>query len=175
MNASLNEMWVQYSLKARRWYWSLPPRDRIVVNFVGFFLVFAMVYMLIWTPLRDSAEQSILKWQNKQSVLDWIRSNEATVRSASSANKVAGGINQRNGQSLLTVVNSSAQRSNLALKRFEPDGDDKLRVWLENVSFNNAINWLNMLKNDFGISVSNISIEAHGAAGVVDVKIVLKG
>lgn len=173
--ASLNELWAQYSLKARRWYWALPSRDRIVVNVVGFFMVFALVYMTIWTPMKDSADQAVLKWQSKQAILDWIRANETTARSINSNNRSSASVGQRGGQSLLTVVNSSAQRSNIALKRFEPDGDDKLRVWLESVNFNNAINWLNTLKNEYGISVSNISVEAHGAPGVVDVKIVFKG
>jgi len=173
--ASLNELWLQYSLKARRWYWGLPARDRLIVNFVGFFAVFALVYMLIWSPLKDSADQAVLKWQNKQAVVEWIRTNEAIARSVQSNQRGQGSASQRGGQSLLTVVNSSAQRNNIALKRFEPDGDEKLRVWLENVNFNNSVTWLNSLKNDYGITVSNISVETRGTAGTVDVKIVFKG
>ncbi len=60
------------------------------------------------------------------------------------------------------------------VKRIEPESEDKLRVWLEKVSFDKTMRWLHQIDTRYGVRIVNASIDADRAEGLVTAKLVLQ-
>lgn len=76
-------------------------------------------------------------------------------------------------QSLLTVVSNTAKDKKIVFKRFQPNGDNELELWLENANFNVVLWWLSVIEQKNGIHVSRISVEQTDKQGFVDARITL--
>ncbi len=61
------------------------------------------------------------------------------------------------------------------MKRIEPEGQNSVRVWLEQAAFDDVIQWLQNLKRDYGIHTADIVIERQAAAGRVNARLTLEG
>ena len=60
------------------------------------------------------------------------------------------------------------------MKRIEPDGQELVRVSLEQASFDDMVTWLGSLQRSFGVSVADVSIDRQAASGRVNARITLK-
>lgn len=164
----LNETIDQY----RRRYWSLPPRDRVLVNIIMATLTLMLLWLLIIAPAQRLRSEAAVKLAGQQATLQWVKDNEA--RAQAIAGKTTSSP-RKSGQSLMAAVTSSTAQMGLTLKRYEPEGQEKLRVWLENQSFNKIMQWVDALQRQHGMSVVNVAIDAASQPGLVNAKIVLRG
>ena len=57
------------------------------------------------------------------------------------------------------------------MKRVQPDGTNKARVWLENANFDVVIGWLEELERRYGVTVETVTFEKQQEAGLVDARI----
>ena len=78
--------------------------------------------------------------------------------------------------SLLSIVERTAVQLNIraALKNFKPEGQDGVTLQVENISFDQLVEWLKLLKQQYGIFVNDISVERREEAGRVDSRIMLR-
>ena len=78
------------------------------------------------------------------------------------------------GQSLLSLVDRTAKSGRLgtALKRVQPDGDEKVGVWLEAANFDDLVRWLAALETRHGVRVVSSVFQALEASGSVDARLV---
>ncbi len=155
----------------KRAYYSLSARERVMVNAMLAVVLFALVYVVLVYPASRAVNQAQLDYEQKQNLLAWMKSEEGKMKAVAASG--LGTKPKKTGQALMTQVNRSAQQAGLTLKRYEPDGEDKLRVWLDDVSFNKTIRWLNQLESRDGIKVINISIDAQNKPGIANFKIIL--
>jgi general secretion pathway protein M len=81
------------------------------------------------------------------------------------------------GRSLLTLVDQTARTAGLGttVKRVEPQGEDKLRVQMEQVSFDKMILWLSALKQEHGIAAINVIVDRQTDSDQVNARLVLQG
>ena len=166
-----------YIDKASETFARLSKRDQAAAVILVVFLSAFMLYSLLWAPLNASVEKAKKQYHAEQSLLAWMKAQESNVLAArKSGNKALASANV----SLLTLVNDEARRSALALKRYEPDGDNKLRVWLEDVPFDVVIIWMNTLVIDKGLNISSATVDAEqgrggqSKSGYVNVKVVFE-
>ena len=139
----------------------LGKRGQISVVILGSFLGIFILYSILWVPISNSVENAKKTYQKEYALLSWMSAQEAHVLEGrkNPTNRSA------SNKSLLSLVNNEAQRSSLPLKRYEPDGDKKLRVWLEDVPFDSVILWMNTLSESKGLSISSVSIDAEQGRG----------
>ncbi|WP_197470108.1 type II secretion system protein GspM, partial [Oleiphilus sp. HI0117] len=78
-----------------------------------------------------------------------------------------------NSQQLVSSVTNLAKQQKVALKRFEPSGDNKLKVWVDDASFDKVISWLSRLKSSLGVRVEQISIDKDDAPGKISARMTL--
>ena len=80
------------------------------------------------------------------------------------------------GRSLLAVVDQTSKQSQLgsAVKRIQPDGQDLVRVSLEQASFDDLVLWLGDLQKAYGVSVVDAAIDRQSDAGRVNAHLTLK-
>ncbi len=155
------------SLQSR--YWSLPHRDRLALTALGgFFLVLILVYGII-LPAHEYSKSADADYQKYKDEYQWFKSKESEVRALTSVKQTS----RSSGKSMLSLANSSAKQRKISFKRTEPEGDNGLRVWLENVNFNDIVLWLDTLKNRYGVVAKQINIDRQDVAGKANAKIVL--
>ena len=121
----LNETIDQY----RRRYWSLPPRDRMLVNIIAATLTLMLLWLVVIAPAQRMRSEAAVKLAGQQATLQWVKDNEA--RAQAIVGKTASSP-RKSGQSLMAAVTSSSAQMGLTLKRYEPEGQEKLRVWAAN-------------------------------------------
>jgi len=166
-----------YLDKANDAFSRLGKRDQLAAIILGIIFSVFILYSIIWAPITASVENAKKSYQEEYALFSWMKAQEANILEGrkNSGNKQSAG-----NESLLALVNNEAQRSSLPLKRYEPDGDNKLRVWLENVPFDSVILWMNTLSVNKGLSISSVSIDAEqgrggeSKSGVVSVKVVFE-
>jgi general secretion pathway protein M len=143
------------------WYASQNGRDQKIIKAVFVFITLCLVIILFVQPFL--AKQHIYQGKLDKSL--------AIYQSlASNAHKFQGQqAGSNNNGPILSVVTQHAKRSNINLKRFEPDGDG-LRIWLEDAVFDDAIRWLEELNQQQGIQIKQINVERSEKNGRVDLR-----
>lgn len=157
----------------REWLASLEPRERRLVISGAVLLIVMILYVAIWEPLTSSVEDLRATSRDQQTTLAWMKTASTEIRQLLGSQ---GRAKAASGQSLLTLVDSTAKSSGLgtAVKRVQPDGDRKVRVWMEGASFDEVIRWLVQLESRHGIGIESSVFELKENAGRVDARLVLE-
>ncbi|MBL4867558.1 MAG: type II secretion system protein M [Pseudomonadales bacterium] len=154
-------------------YYSLSPRDRGALVILSVFLGCVLFFYLVWSPVNQGAEDAYDRYQNKVKLMAWMKANESVAKRAANMSGASAG--SRGGKSILSLVNATSGQNGVSLKRFEPKGEDGLRIWLENVSFDAMLKWLGILSNTYGIVIANITVESQKESGKINATIILSG
>ena len=161
-------------VSALRQFGSMPKRDQQALIALTIALVLAILYFLVWSPAHEFSNKQQANLKSSKELLSWVQANEGIAKSLVS-NTGEGSSKILDSQSLVSTVSSNAQKHKIKLKRFEPSGDRKVRVWLEKVPFNTIIVWLRDLNTTYNIEVSQVSIDKDEKGGLVNVRLTLKG
>ena len=154
-------------------YEGLTSRDRFALQILVIALLLLVCYMAIWKPAQHfkiSAQSDMVYFKN---LVGWIKANQELVRQAA-LTKSATPSSINNSQALVSVVSAKAKQHHLSLKRFEPSGDKKIRVWLEKSSFNNTVLWLQDLEKNYKITVTQIGVDRDKSGGLVNIRLTLE-
>jgi general secretion pathway protein M len=129
------------------WYSSQNIRDQKIIKGISAFIVVCLIIVLFVQPFL--AEQELY-----QSKLD--KSITTYESLANNAHKFQGQANsQASSAPILAIVTKQAKRSNINLKRFEPDG---------------AMRWLEDLNQKHNIQIKQINVERGDKPGRVDLR-----
>lgn len=148
----MKERWLQLDLREQR-----------LVLVMAAVVLFFILYSAVWAPLNNNIEAASKKIERQQKLLTWVQESTAKYKSAAGSNR------SNNNGSLSSIVNKTAGRNQILIARMQPQGDD-LQVWIDEVSFNQLLTWLEQLSEKEGISVKAIDITNAQQAGVVKVR-----
>lgn len=154
-------------------YWQgLQPRERIALAIGGVAVLFAMFYFLLWQPLMNARVEMQREVQQQRELLQWMRNAAAEAKVLRGTSAPSGGKKRLGGQSLLSLVDSTAKRQGLgnAMKRLEPDGGE-VRVWFEGAAFDRLAGWLQVLARENGVRVISATVERSDVPGGVDARL----
>jgi general secretion pathway protein M len=157
----------------KTWFAGLDPRERRLVMAAAALLLVLLLYVGLWEPLVNNVDRLRSSTAQQQSVLSWMQQAAQEVKQLRGGGTVA---RPATGQSLLSLVDSSAKAGRLgtALKRVQPDGEQRVRVWLEAASFDDLVRWLTTLQQRQGVHVVSSVFEAKDEVGRVDARIVFE-
>jgi general secretion pathway protein M len=148
----------------KNWWQQLQLREQRLVGGMSVLIGFFILYALIWQPLNKSITDRKLKIEHQQVLLAWVQENTARYQKAMRS----GGTNSQ-GASLSSIVNRTSGRNAINIARMQPQGDD-LQVWIDEVEFNQLLNWLGQLSMQEGLQVKNIDLSKADQQGVVRVR-----
>ena len=157
-------------LERLRATWSgLAERERRVVGAGGVALGLILAYLLVWEPLASGRQQRELELQAARALAVQL---EELAGAAGGPGRPA---IQGKDQSLLAVVDQSRKTSALTKppSRLQPEGDDTVRIWLEDVPFDALVRWLGDLQTRYGVRVDNAEIERESGPGLVNARLTL--
>jgi general secretion pathway protein M len=166
----ISQQWLTTSQKFKQlppvisfnlWYASQNGRDQKVIKAVAAFIGICLVVVLFVQPFLAKQDLYQAKLDKSLAIYESLASNTHKFQSGSSSASSNGPI--------LSVVTQQAKRSNINLKRFEPDGDG-LRIWLEDAVFDDAIRWLEELNQKHGIQIKQINVDRSEKSGLVDLR-----
>lgn len=159
-------------LNAQRQLEMLPSRDRMALKVLAITLVLLILFFAVWQPALAYMKDQESMLDQRVALLKLVRENSAVLAAMSKA----GGNAQQptlSSQQLVSSVTNMAQRQGVALKRFEPSGENELKVWVDDVAFDKVVTWLAELKARLGVRVEQISVEKQEQPGLVSARLTL--
>ncbi|HWS26116.1 MAG TPA: type II secretion system protein GspM [Xanthomonadales bacterium] len=154
----------------KAWWNSLQLRERQLL-LTGACLMAALAYwLLLWQPLVAAREQSRAAVASLQQATAQART-EVTAILASRTLAAP-----RPVRSLFALIDSSARDAGLmsAQTRIEPLGEDRVRVSMDGVSFDQLAAWLENLDRSEGVDISEWSVDRALVPGVVNASMTLQ-
>jgi general secretion pathway protein M len=152
----------------KAWFLSLQDRERwILAGGAGAALVI-MLWWLVLLPLSDGSADLREVVTDKQRLLVDLRRAEAIAPDAGARGGNAG------GQSLVVLVDSTAQAFGLALPRTRPDGPAGINVSFQGVSFDALLAWLIELDGTHSVRVESASFSSARERGLVNGQLFLR-
>lgn len=156
-------------------YDQLPRRDQNALGLMSFALLLAVLYFAVWRPVTGFHDEALLNHEQAQSQLAWVKSNESKLqRLVENRGKAQAGARIVDSRALMSTITSSASASGIPLQRFEPSGDDTIRVWLEDVPFSQLAAWLEGLTSEQGIVIDQAALDRSDKPGRVSARLSLK-
>lgn len=149
-----------------RWR-QLPVRDqRALAAMVGALAV-AVLWFALAVPAMNYAQSAREDLESARADLGWMQANAGRAR------QLAGAGGLQAGQTLLSAVNASAQQAGLNLQRFEPDGEQRVRVTLENAVFTDVMRWVVDLERRYGVRVEHFNADVQAQPGIANIRLTL--
>ncbi len=155
-------------------YDQLPRRDQKALLVLSIAIFIGILYFVIWRPVADFNDRAVSARENAVELLGWMQANRSNIAALAATGSNGGSPSSiANGRELMAVVTRSAGEAGISLQRFEPSGDTAIRVWLENVPFNQVAAWLEGLGDEHGIVVDQASLDRRDTPGLVSVRLTL--
>ncbi len=149
----------------------MSSREQLLLKLMFVALLMVLAYAVMWRPAQAYMQSAEAQLQQAQELVALIHKNQSVLRSrsASSGSNTAA----LDSQQLVSSVTNMARQHQLTLKRFEPSGENKVKVWVDDVPFNNMIAWLTQLHESLGIRVELVTIEKQDTEGRVTARLTL--
>lgn len=158
-------------LNAKKSWETLGERDRASLKVLGLVLGALVIYFGIWVPAQNFMLEQRSMLETNKALVALVETNQKMLaKSARSGGQTAAGLDS---QQLVSTVTNMATKEGLSLKRFEPAGEQKVKVWVEDSSFDKLVSWLTELERNLKVRVEQISIEKDEAEGLVSARITL--
>jgi general secretion pathway protein M len=157
-------------------YWQqLSQRDQRLLVFMVSSITLALFYFGFWSPLQTGIEDNRLRLDAQSKQLVTMKQQAQEVKQLKRSGKGSRRSVATSG-SLLSIVERTAVQLKIrtALKNFKPEGQDGVTLQIENISFDQLIEWLKLLKQQYGIFVNDLSVERRDEVGRVDSRIMLR-
>ncbi|NRD71986.1 type II secretion system protein M [Shewanella sp. VB17] len=146
------------------WWNGLILREQQLVGTCGFFLLLAILYWGIWTPIVNAELKAERGLQAQQKTLNFVKKTANQIeglRLNSSKASFSG--------SLSAAVNQSAGAFGLEITRMQPQAN-KIQIWMDDVPFDALLGYLNELIQVKGLSLDSIDLAESDLAGYVKVR-----
>jgi len=150
------------------WFATLQPRERWIVIAGAAAAVVIVLWSFVLTPLGNSADAMRDAVVGKQRLLvDLARLEGAGP--AGSAAAVQGA-----DQTLVVIINSTAQQHGLTLPRTRPNGPSGIDVTFQSASFDALVEWLVALQSTYAVQVESASFSSAREEGRVNGQLSLR-
>ncbi|MFT7185907.1 MAG: general secretion pathway protein M [Pseudohongiellaceae bacterium] len=160
-------------LDLQKQYEMLPVRDRNILKIFGTILLLCLIYFAMWVPANDYMDNAQRDLEQNTKLLQLVKQNKALLTAMNRGSGPSVGTKTLSSQQLVSSVSNLAKKHGVMLKRFEPSGDKKIKVWVDNASFDKMITWLTALKTSLNIEVEQISVEKDDVEGQVSSRLTL--
>lgn len=152
------------------WWARLSTREQRMLLLGGLALLVMLPYWLIWMPLVEHTRMLERRISTLGEDLVWMQAASDEVQRLGGAGVQVAADRGVSGQSLLGLVDSSVREAGLAssVRRVQPDGDQRVQLWMEAVEFDTLLSWLARLQSGQGVQVERFSADRRAEPGLVD-------
>lgn len=157
-------------------YDQLPRRDQQALTVLAIAVFVGILYFAVWAPAVAFHDNAVDERERAAELLSWLETNRDSLERLSGAGGGQGGNNAdtpEDSRALMSLVTRSAGEAGLSLQRFEPSGDNAIRVWLEGAPFTDVAGWLENLNTRHGVQIDQASMDRQNDPGIVSVRLTL--
>ena len=156
----------------KSWFFSLNPRERVLVAVGSVLVVLVAIYTLALGPFYKALHDSSERVARKQADLAWLRSVVGEVQTLGANQPLS---TAPAGESLVVLVDRTARECGLgtSLTGQTPNGETGIRVRLEAASFDVLVKCLGNLQQTHSVSIESATIDRTGQPGLVNASLVL--
>lgn len=156
----------------QEWYSNLTRREQLMVMGAGALLVLTLIYALAINPLYSGSANTAARVAEKESTLIEMQAIAATLKRATQDSR---GPSKGRGESIVIVIDRTTRERQLAgyLKRNQPDGPTSVRLRFEGAPFDELIDWVGELQNNYGMTTLSASFDQAAEPGRVNCSLVL--
>lgn len=147
------------------YYAQLSSRDQKALKFLLVFLLGCIVVLGIIFPSYRFYSESKQTLLSNQKLLLWMTDNRDNVNQVTANQPLS-----PKDLPLIQRVSASADDKGITISRLQPEGEQRVRLWLSNTDFNTFIQWLQDLNLQSTLDISTISIDKTNTPGVVNVQ-----
>jgi general secretion pathway protein M len=147
----------------KAWFYALQPRERWILGGGGLVALLIVVWAFVLTPLRAQSVRLGTAVETKQRLLVDLARLEGAQTSTLAATSVQG-----RDQTLVVVVDTTAQQHGLALARTRPNGPNGIDVTFQGASFDVLVEWLMTLHGTYAVDVESASLTSARVQGLVN-------
>lgn len=151
-----------------RWA-ALQPRERTALAIGAAVVLLTVLWVGIVQPLRAAHAEAAAELARQRAIALDLERLAARLPATPAARAPA------STQSLLTLVDQSIRSGPIGkpAARLQPDGESRVRVWMEDVRFDAVVQWLDGLRTRYGVRVESADIDRAAGAGLVDLRLSL--
>jgi len=158
--------------KLKDWFSSLQARERAIVVSGGILVLIVAIYLLALAPFYAAVNSRAERVARKEGDLAWMRSvgGEVMALNANTTTAVA-----PSNESLVVLIDRTARECGLgaALTGQTPNGDNGIRVRLEQAEFDKLVVCLGSLQQAHSVNIESANIDRTGKPGFVNASLVL--
>jgi general secretion pathway protein M len=155
------------------WWQGLETREQRLVLFGGIAAIILIFYSQVWSPFVNARDIKMQQVDNNQALLAWMKTKSAEVKQLKLSNPDA--LRSDNNRSLLAIVDSLGNQLGLrnSIKQIEPNGQDNVTIWMDEIEFDALITMLGQLDKRNGVMVNEASVNKLDQPGYVQARIQL--
>jgi len=158
--------------KLKDWFFSRPPRERAIIAGGAILVLLVTIYILAVAPFYSAVSSSARRVATKQGDLAWMRSVGGEVMALNASSPTAPA---PSNESLVVLIDRTARECGLgaALTGQTPNGDNGIRVRLEQADFDKLVVCLGSLQQSHSVNIESANIDRTGKPGFVNASLVL--
>lgn len=150
----------------------LETRERSLVIIAGLLILIIVPYQFMWKPFSESLVNSEIRIESQKKQFIKMQYQSQKIIQLRGAGNI---VSQPGKQFLNNQIQTAAKRHGLTNNlKIKSDAQDSIRVSLDNVPFDNVMNWLDQLVSGSGVIVSKLTVDRQPSLGRVNVSVYLE-
>lgn len=159
-----------------QWWQQRNRREQRLLSIAAAVLGLSLLVGVLYLPMLRARDQA--RDQVQQAELDLLAGRRYAAQISGTPSPQAGSPALLTGpdRSLMARVDEGLRDAGLSsvLSRIEPDGDGRVRLWLDGAPFDGVIAWLEGLTDRVGVKVIDASVDRSAGPGQVRVRLTLE-
>ncbi|MDP5209071.1 type II secretion system protein M [Microbulbifer sp. 2205BS26-8] len=148
---------------------TLSPSDQRALSILGFFAGTLFIVFGLFAPAKGFFDEARVRAQESRELIRWMQSQRPVLERIKPA-----GTGTRASGTLLQRVTGAAKQHQVTIKRFEPEGDNRIRLWIEEARYQDLQPWINQLIQA-QLTVRTINMDALPEQGMVSARLTVEG
>jgi general secretion pathway protein M len=148
----------------KAWFYGLQPRERWILGVGLVATVLIVFWAFVLKPLQRQSQSLQTAVESKQRLLVDL----AQLEGAQTPLSPGGSGVQGREQTLVVVIDTTAQQHGIALSRTRPNGPSGIDVTFQGASFDVLVAWLMTLHGTYAVDVESASFTSARIQGLVN-------
>ena len=154
-------------------FWhDLQPREKWLVGGGAVFCITLLFHQLLWKPWQDSLDFMEEALVGHRTNLAWMQQQAEQLKNGGALPEARG--TQGRNQSLMSIIEQSARAAGVreSIQQLMPrENNTQVSVVLEGASFNKWVTWIDMLQNQYGVTISQLNAEREDKPDVAEIRV----
>jgi general secretion pathway protein M len=154
-------------------YWQgLQPRERWMLGGGGVFCIALIAHQLVWQPWQNAIDYMEEALIGHRVNLVWMQQYAEQIETGNVSSQVRA-IRGRD-QSLMSIIEQSAKTAGVreSIQQLMPrENNTQVSVVLEEASFNKWVAWVDILQNQYGVTITQLNAEREDKPDQAEIRV----